>query len=380
MAVLLSLFYSAGVALVALIIWRRVSVYLTARQFGKKHGCLPPNKDVFLTDPLGIGLLRKLGKAKRANGTLAFIKGRYEANKFTCWSRLIVNEVILTAEPQNLQAILATKQADFDLGPIRRNAFAPLLGEGTFTVDGAKWKHIRGMIRPAFARQQVADISMLEEHVSKLLELIPKDGAKFDLQTLFFRLTLDSATHFLFGESLDSLDPNPAKETQEFGDSLAMAQDRLFFRSRVGWIGNILPDKKLTESCSKVHAVVDRYVDAAIERRMALDKGEKAAPLDEKKRYVFLDEIAQQTTDKKTLRDQLTNVLLAGRDTTASLLSSTFLVLSQRPDMWAKLQEEVAALGDTELTFETLKQMKYLRWVLSECKCWKISTCCLQEC
>ena len=187
MPVLLSVLYAAGIALVALLVYQRVATYFAARQFSQKHGCLPPHKDVWLTDPLGIGLLRKLGAAKKANSTLAFIKSRYEDNKFTCWSRLLVNQVILTAEPANLQAILATKHADFDIGPIRRNAFAPLLGEGTFTVDGHKWKHIRGLIRPAFARHQVADLSMLEDHVRKLIERIPKDS-EFDLQKLFFRL------------------------------------------------------------------------------------------------------------------------------------------------------------------------------------------------
>lgn len=40
-------------------------------------------------------------------------------------------------------------------------------------------------------------------------------------------------------------------------------------------------------------------------------------------RYVFLTALISKTRDQRVLRDQLINVLLAGRDTTACLLSWT---------------------------------------------------------
>ncbi len=40
-------------------------------------------------------------------------------------------------------------------------------------------------------------------------------------------------------------------------------------------------------------------------------------------RYVFFDAVAQQCKDQNALRGQLINVLLAGRDTTACLLTWT---------------------------------------------------------
>lgn len=43
----------------------------------------------------------------------------------------------------------------------------------------------------------------------------------------------------------------------------------------------------------------------------------------EKDRYVFFDAIAESSKDRKALRAQLLNVLLAGRDTTACLLTWT---------------------------------------------------------
>ena len=83
-------------------------------------------------------------------------------------------------------------------------------------------------------------------------------------------------------------------------------------------------------------------------------------------RYVLLHELAAQTTDKVKIRSELLNTLLAGRDTTASLLSNIWFTLSQRPDIYARLREEVDTQDRDSISFETLKEMKYLRAVMNE--------------
>jgi cytochrome P450 len=75
----------------------------------------------------------------------------------------------------------------------------------------------------------------------------------------------------------------------------------------------------------------------------------------------------KSTTDPKQLRDELLNILLAGRDTTASLLSNTFHVLARRPDIWKKLKAEVDELQGARPDYETLRNMKYLKYLLNEC-------------
>ena len=83
-------------------------------------------------------------------------------------------------------------------------------------------------------------------------------------------------------------------------------------------------------------------------------------------RYVFLHELVSQTADKIKIRSELLNILLAGRDTTASLLSNVWFELSNRPDVWRRLQRDVDSVNGECPTFEKLKDMKYLRAVLNE--------------
>ena len=64
------------------------------------------------------------------------------------------------------------------------------------------------MLRPHFSRSQISDLKLEEVHVQNMMEQLPVDTsgwtAPVDLQVLFFRLTLDSSTDFLFGKSVGS--------------------------------------------------------------------------------------------------------------------------------------------------------------------------------
>jgi cytochrome P450 len=92
----------------------------------------------------------------------------------------------------------------------------------------------------------------------------------------------------------------------------------------------------------------------------------KSGKVAENKRYVFLYQLLSQTQDPYTLRSELLNILLAGRDTTAGLLSNAWHVLSKRPDIWAKLKAEVDGLGGERPDYHTIKDMKYLKYMLNE--------------
>lgn len=124
-------------------------------------------------------------------------------------------------------------------------------------------------------------------------------------------------------------------------------------------------DNKFSKATKDTRQYVRQFVQKAAEYRNLHQSGQ-TKEIDQ--RYVFLYELSKQTQDEKILTDQLLNVLLAGRDTTASLLSITFLVMARRPDVWNKLRAEVLKLEGRKPSFEDLKSMTYLSWVLNESK------------
>eukprot|EP00002_Diphylleia_rotans_P034921 TRINITY_DN7559_c0_g1_i1.p1 TRINITY_DN7559_c0_g1~~TRINITY_DN7559_c0_g1_i1.p1 ORF type:complete len:228 (+),score=54.86 TRINITY_DN7559_c0_g1_i1:82-765(+) len=70
---------------------------------------------------------------------------------------------------------------------------------------------------------------------------------------------------------------------------------------------------------------------------------------------------------REYLKDMLRNMLIAGRDTTAVLLTWTFYELSQNPSVLERLVQEIdSVVGDGIPTSAQLEQMKYLKHVLNE--------------
>jgi cytochrome P450 monooxygenase len=76
--------------------------------------------------------------------------------------------------------------------------------------------------------------------------------------------------------------------------------------------------------------------------------------------------MAKQTQDKLDLRSQILTVFMPGRDSTAHALANVLHVLARKPEVYSKLREEVLQYQNEELTFEVLKSMKYMQWVLNE--------------
>ncbi|MCJ1398937.1 hypothetical protein MMC11_002138 [Xylographa trunciseda] len=339
------------------------TVGASRRRIIKEHGCKPPLARSTSDPFLGIDLILENRRALKEHRILAHTRARFAALKVNTFQiKYLAQTIILTIEPENLKAIQSLQFKEFGLGSRRIIAFTPFLGKGIFTTDGAAWSHSREMLRPNFNRSQVGDLAMFETHVNHLISAIPRDGSIIDLQELFFRLTMDSATEFLFGESTNCLKPGTSTvSARQFAESFMRGQVSIGQKARWGSIANLFVDSRFKQDCNFVHDFVDSFVEKGLAYR-ASDAPEKADD-----RYVFCYELMKQTQDKVQIRSELLNILLAGRDTTASLLSDLWFELARRPDIWAKLRVEVDDLGGQKPTYTQIKDMKYLRFVLNEC-------------
>lgn len=347
-----------------------LTVGASRRAMIKKHGCKPMKHsselNSFPENIIGIKTVMGNIKAAKEHRLMAHNRGRFLRNGHNTHMRFFFTDLMQTNEPENLKTILALDFKKWGLGNRRKDAFVPLLGHGIFTTDGAPWQHSRELLRPNFVRSQVGDLATFEIHINQLIKAIPKDGSTVNLQDLFFMLTMDSATEFLFGESTNCLAPNSNHDNIEFAEAFNRSQEAIAESFRTGKIGEWLRGSMTKTDMKYCQSFVDKFVQKGLEYRKTVDVEKADAKVDD--RYVFLYELVKKTSDPVQLRSELMNVLLAGRDTTASLLSDTWFVLARRPDIWAKLREDVDALGGEKPTFQQIKDMKYLKWVLNECK------------
>ena len=139
------------------------------------------------------------------------------------------------------------------------------------------------------------------------------------------------------------------------------------YRVTLGKLRFLYQDKRWSEACKSVHRLMDKFVAKAINKTSQEGKIPKPASM-HREHYILLNEMARVTQDTDDLRYQILNVFLAGHESTAVALGSIFFHLARNRAAWDKLRSEVKAIGDAPLTFELLKNIPYLRYVISESK------------
>jgi cytochrome P450 len=283
--------------------------------------------------------------------------------------------MVSTCEPENVQTILALKFQDYELGPLRRDIFSEVIGKGIFTTDGEEWVHFRQQLRPQFNRDQISDLESTGRHVQILFKALPEEDAQgwidgTDIIPYIYRFTMDVSTEFLFGHSVDtqtrSLHSQDSGNTEEIREDLEFtkamndSQEYISWRFRFGPLYWLVKSKKYVDDCGIVQRFADRFVNLALNP----DHKHSASEHGKGRKYVLLDELVSETRDPTELRNQILHVLLAGRDTTASLLNLSLIMLSKNPEEFKKLRDAVVSNFGTEIsptnhiTFSSMKACK----------------------
>ena len=264
---------------------------------------------------------------------------------------------IFTADPDNIKAVLATQFSDYGKGEPFHEEWKDFLGDSIFTTDGEQWHNSRQLIRPQFVKSRVSDLDIFEKHVVRLLSKIGGNGEEIDIAALFYRFTLDSATDFLLGHSVDSLE----QPGGDFASAFKEVQKIQNLIARCGPFNKLIPRGSFNAGLKVINSFVEPFIDQAL----SLNPLE----LKEKSDQSFLQALAIiGTRDRKVIRDQVVAILLAGRDTTAGTLSFTFQELSAKPDIVKTLRREILDRVGKERrpTYEDLKNMPYLQHVINE--------------
>lgn len=251
------------------VLFNRVSGYFRRRRISRDNGCEPiprwPNYDRIL----GTDVLREVladAKARRSlEGFLARFR-RLGVNTFRMGAAGKLD--VFTIEPENLKTVQSLRFKDYSLGRGRSAHIAPCLGPGIFTNNGADWQHSREMLRPNFARDRVRDLDSIEVHIHHLIDAIPTDGSTVDLSDLFFRLTMDSSTEFLFGESTGTLLPGTEKASgADFALAFNRAQEFMSWLIRYGIFSWFLSRGQFRKDTKVIHGELSRlHPPRAIER------------------------------------------------------------------------------------------------------------------
>ncbi|KAF2804100.1 cytochrome P450 [Mytilinidion resinicola] len=357
----------------SLLLLKHLATRSRRRTFAVSHHCAlaPPWPSTDPT-PIGVDILWGNLRAFRAHTLLARFQHGLSTysppGSRTVALRILGSTNIVTADPRNLQVMLATKSAEWSIGDDRTNekkGMGRLLGRGVFTTEGEEWKDSRGMLRGAFERKWVEDVSLFERHVKELIEAIEVEENKeeeglveVDLQPLFGKLSLDISTEFLFGESTSTLAAGGSGEGEAFARAFDYCQNPFMADGMTVWNFLLEVIQELTP------AYFTNFVDTLISRALTQPPNPTHP--------TFLSTLSTHdpAPSPLRLRSECLNILLAGRDTTAALLSNLVWSLSRSAPTLTRLRAEIATAfppsAAVRPSYAALKALPYLRAVLNE--------------
>src|SRR4029079_11423962 len=259
--------------------------------------------------------------------------------------------------PDLIRDVLVTNQKNFHKSRGLERA-KRLLGNGLLTSEDEFHLRQRRLAQPAFHRQRIEAYATTMVDFAERTRASWTDGRTVDMHTEMMRLTLGIVAKTLFDADVDS-------EAGEIGTAMTQAFESFNYA--------MLP---FTEYLEKLPLPAVRRFNAARDR---LDRtiyrmiSERRSSGEDRGDLLSMLLLAQDTEGDGTgmsdtqLRDEARTIFLAGHETTANALTWTWYLLSQHPDVEARLHAELdSALGGRRPAFEDLPNLPYTRMILSE--------------
>lgn len=251
----------------------------------------------------------------------------------------------VVSNPGYIRQILLTNHENYAKG-VGFERVKMLLGNGIIVSDGEDWRRQRTMMQPGFSRANVARLSEPMRSMNIALReawcRLAGGVEPIDITAAMSRLGLEVILRSIFSSDLDGITDREGANPFAFlaEDATRDLQTAVRFRNLARVILGVVGERRRSG---------DRPFDFLSLLMDARDRKTGAGMSD------------------KELLDEINTLIIAGHETSAGTLNWTWYLLSQHPEVEARLVAELAALtpGD-EFTFDQLMELSYTACVLKE--------------
>jgi len=247
--------------------------------------------------------------------------------------------------PDDVKRVLVSNHRNYTKG-VGLDRVKILLGKGLMTSEGELWKRQRYMMQPLFHRRVIAEfadvIARANDRCIARWEGLARHGGLINLTDEMSELTLDVVLRAIFGRDLDRLSQqlggNPFEVvTREQSRDLQFAYK---FRSLTKLVAQLIAERRANK---------EEHFDYVAMLMNVRDK-ESGAPMGERE-----------------LIDEIMTLVVAGHETTASGLNWAWYLISQHPQVEARLHAEIDAPAEMPApTLSEMEELRYNRQVLDE--------------
>ena len=232
------------------------------------------------------------------------------------------------------------------------------LGEGLLTSEGEFHRRQRRLAQPAFHHRRINAYATVMAEYTERAQTRWQNGETLDISQEMMRLTLAIVGKTLFDADVES-------EAGEIGRALTDIM-KLFDRITMPftWLLEKLPLPS-NYRFAKAKLRLDQTIYRIINERRATgeDRGDLLSML------LLAQDVEGDGTGmtNEQLRDEAMTIFLAGHETTANALTWTWYLLSQHPDVEAKLHAEIDSVLKGNLpTAEDVARLRYTEMVFAE--------------
>jgi len=278
--------------------------------------------------------------------------------------KVLTKRVFVCNSPQTVQWAFGIKNEVFERkSPAMRHMLRPLLGDGLFISDGATWRKRRRIVAPiihasrlsAFAPVMTETALALGERWSRL-----PAGATIDALSEMAALTAEIICRSIFGRELRQ---EQARAVVEGFNQFQRAVSRIDLLSFLGlpdWVPR-LRRVEVYRSAKRIHRVIDEIIATQRDRGDAEGASVIGGLIDAR------DPDTGAPLDAVAVRNEAVVIFMAGHETTANTLAFAWYLLSQAPEVEARLREELdTVLGGRPPTLADVPKLEFTRAVVEE--------------
>jgi cytochrome P450 len=238
--------------------------------------------------------------------------------------------VPLINSPDLVRGVLVDQSAMFEKTTTVRTLATPVLGNGVFLSEGEVHRQQRRLLAPLFQHSHVLNYAETMVNCTSHLQKTWQDGETINLADEMMRLTLWIISDVLFGADVSG-------EEGELGEVLTYT-----FRHFADAITNPirLPqswptprNRRARQALARVNATIYRMIE---ERRQC---GEGRNDFLSLLLHSQDDEHAPALSDRQ-VRDEALSLFVAGHETMANALTWCWYLLSQHPEVYARMRAE----------------------------------------
>lgn len=264
--------------------------------------------------------------------------------------------------PHAIHEVLVTKADSFYKSRGTKGVLKPLLGSGLFTSDGEFWRGQRKLVSPAFHTKRIAKYAQIMVDYASAQADTWHEGVEIDTEAQMAEITMRIIAKAGFDADVTG-DEHELREAVE--EALSVVDEN--FNTLLRWPYWVPTEKnrRFLRAIARLDKMIQRVIDDRRAGRTGTDSDDKGDALS--MLMVAMHEESGRGMTDKHLRDEIMTLFGAGHETTAKALTWAWYVLSQRPDIQARLHDELhTVLGGRKPTMDDLPNLTYLDRFLKE--------------